>query len=130
MTYGVQMFDSTGALRLDVNETFTRIVHVEKKAWNFTGTFSVPEFDDTVGLFFVSFYVVKFRIDIDVQMPPDTSFSAHDYLHLRINPHAIPDLHWNNDTKTMTVAPHSLPSGFELRGDVDPPYAIVFIHYG
>lgn len=118
MTYGVRMFDSGGDLRLDVDETFTRLVHVERFAAGFAGTFSVPEFDDTKGLFYYTFFVKRLIDSIGLPTP-----------YYSVNPHALPPLSWNNTTKVMTVSVHTLPPGWEGVLTNDPDYAIVFLHY-
>jgi hypothetical protein len=68
-----------GNLILDADETFTRIVHSQRVVWNYTGTISVPDFDDTRGMFYPSYYAKKFRFDINVQQADAESWNS-DYM--------------------------------------------------
>lgn len=118
MSYGVRMYDSTGAIKLASDETFSRLVHIERLPPLFNGTFSVPAFDDNRGLFYPMF-----------SFEPYTKPFLGTFF--QTNSHAIPVLNWNNSTKVMTVAPASLPPGWNAAGDTgNPGFAIVFLHFG
>lgn len=127
MSYGVKIFGPGGVLRLDEDETFTRVVATVKQNYDFTGTFSVPDFDDTKGLFHVSYFINKFDIYVDAALPDNTSplDAFSDYLVFEMT--SLPSLSWNNTTKLMTVAPVTWPPGWTRTNKSD--YVVTFIHY-
>lgn len=126
MAYGVKIFGPGGTLRLDDDEAFTRVVATVKKNYDFSGTFSVPDFDDTKGLFHVSYLINKFDISSNTAIPDNTSpLGAFDNFAFDIT--SLPTLSWNNTTKVMTVSPVVWPTGWTIWNKSD--YVITFIHY-
>ena len=127
MSYGVKIFGPGGVLRLDEDETFTRVVATVKQNYDFTGTFSVPDFDDTKGLFHVSYFINKFDVAVDAALPDSTTplDPLTDYLVFEMT--SLPSLSWNNTTKLMTVSPVVWPSGWTQLNKSD--YVVTFIHY-
>jgi hypothetical protein len=128
MSHGIQFFTSSGQLVIEADETFTRVIYSEKKLSNFNGTISVPNFNDTKGMFYVSYYALKVNNVTRVALADNTLFTSSEFVNIGINPHALPNLIWNNTTKLLTVTPHSLPTSFETWGAKNPPYEITFIH--
>jgi hypothetical protein len=129
MTHGLQFFNASGQLILEDDETFARVVHSQRFASNFTGTIIVPEFDDTKGIFYISYYAMKFRSDVDTQMADNTAWNVYDYLNIRLTSFTLPSLYWSNGPRTMDISPHSIPSGWHIRGNLNPDYELTFIHY-
>jgi hypothetical protein len=134
MSYGVQMFDAGGNTRLDTDETFTRLIHIEKLPSTFNSTFDVPEFDDTRGLFYVVYFMHKLRSGAGGIF----TRQADSYTPMRVNldrlgwnSNSLPGLFWDNTLKRMTVTAASLPAGFSTGTDIAiADYAIIFLHYG
>lgn len=125
MPYGVKIFGPGGVLRLDEDETFTRVVATVKRNFNFSGTVSVPDFDDTKGMFHVSYFINKFN---------DTSGKLADNKapmvlldKLTFEATSLPTLNWNNTTKLLAISPVVWPSGWTAINASD--YLITFIHY-
>lgn len=126
--YGFRTFKSTGDSSLEPYETFARLLHIEYKSFNFSGTFSLPSFDDTKGIFVVDYDMCKVSIASDTKLADNTAFN--DYIGVTSHGYGLPGLLWNNTTKIMTVTPASLPSGFIDRyATYYPNYRIVFLHY-
>lgn len=131
MSYGIEFRNANGNLALESDETFARIVHSEKVLGDFSGTISVPEYDDTRGLFYVSYCVMKYDWNSNVRRADNTSWSDHDRLVPGLHPAALPSLSWDNGTKVMTIAPSSLPSAWPRFGSGNrPDYFLNFLHYG
>lgn len=130
MPYGVRFFRNTGAASLEDDETFNRLVHSEKISEGFDGTISIPDFDSDKGLFTISYYLSKFRIDSDTRVSDSTSWSSQDYLHPHEHPVSLPSLNWDNSTKVMTISPQSLPSDWTRTGsDNNADYLLMFFHH-
>lgn len=106
MTHDFELRDPSGNLLLRPSEALSRIVHVEELPANFTGTISVPSFDDQRGLFYVT-----------LLMTGPVLFVVGE---------TFPTLSWNNTTKVMTISPHTLPSGFPQLNV--SPFILVFLH--
>lgn len=127
MAYGVKIFGPGGTLRLDDDETFTRVVATVKQNYDFTGTFSVPDFDDTKGLFHVSYFINKFDVYVNAALP-DTTTPLNEFRDVLVfEMTSLPSLSWNNTTKRMTVSPVVWPSGWTQLNKSD--YVVTFIHY-
>lgn len=107
--YGAKFTNASGLYSLEPDETYTRVVHEELVPLGFSGTFSVPDFDDTKGMFYVTF---------------DSGGSGG----FAFNPFALPNLQWDNTAKTMTVTPATLPPGF-MNTSIEQGKRIVFLHY-
>lgn len=120
--YGLEFYRADGSTALSVRETLPRLVHVERVNGNFSGTFSVPDFDavESGGLFTGSgfFYVQKVPF-----IAGSSSFEVPIARTL-----ILPTLDWNNTTKVMSVSPASIQSGWPP-GSVRSPYEIVFMHF-
>lgn len=127
MAYGLQLFNADGASVLNSNtDTFTRVIHSQRFAWNFTGTASVPDFDDTRGMFYVSYF--GFKVQSGVKVADSTSMTS-GYVHISVgSPVFLPALNWNNATKLLSCSPHTVPSGFTVLLPSD--YNVTFLHYG
>jgi hypothetical protein len=127
VTYGLQLFGPDGSLRLDSDETFTRLVAVHSFAWDFTGTVSVPDFDDQKGLFFVNSVLAKVDYVSKVTLPDShTPLRAYQDSLSAVDG-SFPTVHWNNTTKVLTLSPVVWPPGWSTYDPSD--YSIVFIHY-
>lgn len=127
MTYGVQMFNSAGVLRLDIDETFTRVVDTVKLSATSTGTVSVPDFDSARGMLFVNYFVNKFDLYTDTALA-DSYSPMRDFRDTLVyEPTSLPSLSWNNTTKLLSYSPVVWPSGWTRFNASD--YMITFIHY-
>jgi hypothetical protein len=113
MSYGFEFRDADGNIRLSVTEAMPRVIHEERVAHDFSGTFSVPAFDSDQGMFYITpaAYIWYDSTGRDTVV---------------VNPFRGPSLSWDNSTKVMTVTPVSLPAGFPL-GTSPADYWIVFL---
>lgn len=119
--YGFEIRRANGSLALSTRETLLRLVHIERVNGDFTGTFSVPEFDATEsngvftgpGFFYVQKVVAQSTVDIG-------GLSTHTLL--------LPTLNWDNTSKVMSVTPANLPSNWPV-GTFRSPYEIVFMNF-
>lgn len=125
MAYGIKIFGPGGTLRLDDDETFTRVVATVKQNASFSGTFSVPDFDDTKGMFHVSYFINKYDGSTSSAVSDSTPLSASVFPICEGT--SLPTLNWNNTTKVMTCSPVVWPSGWTTRNPSD--YVVTFIHY-
>lgn len=121
MAYGIQFRRADGSVVLEQDETFAGIIHVQRLAQDFTGTFSVPKFDAdydaATGLF-----TGKGMFTTTFECLTTTNNGS---LFARAESAIRPELSWNNQTKVMQVTAPAPPSGW-----TDPsPYRIIFIHY-
>lgn len=128
MSYGVLIRSAAGAIQVDEDETLSRLVTSIVVEGDFNGTINVPEFDDTKGLFTVTFDLMKWRTSDNSQWPDDASFNI-DYLHVRSNEFMFPSLLWNNSLKQLSVTQGELPNGFIPNGTPRPRYRVTFYHY-
>ena len=117
MAYGIEFRRADGSVVLEADETFAGVIHTETVAQDFSGTFSVPAFDDAKGMFYVQFEVVNELLGFG-----GVALDFHT-----IGAALIPTLSWNNTTKEMTVTPASIPSNWERR--TRPNFQVIFIHY-
>lgn len=102
---------------MTLDEAMPRFIHGRRLAYDFDGSFSVPDFDSNRGMFFwapcvmkvgwydpnlVDFMIYPFRLGDGVPDadPEFTGFGFHDS--------AMPTLAWNNATKVMTVTPSAV----------------------
>ena len=121
MTYGFQIRDGAGNVVLDNNDTTVRIIHREFCTWDYTGSFTVSDFDSDFGAWYI-------RPRISVCAAPSGGFSpsiistgtnyTYDFAgtqtstggfhdagyYLTFMQSNKPTLSWNNSTKTMTVS--------------------------
>jgi len=125
MSYGLELRRADGTLALSSRETLFRLVHAEKCADNFTGTFSVPTFD-TGGTFQDDTAKGFFYVQYEISPMPD-SFNLH---RPAIGSITLPSLNWDNATKVMTVAPANIPAGWPSSFGARPSYEIIFMHFG
>lgn len=100
MAFGYQFLSASGVSKLEPDETFCRVVAIFEIPDGASGTVNIPEFDDTLGIFTVSF------ADIGNLSP------------------IIPSLSWNNDTHILTYSPLAMPWG-QTTGRC----WVTFIHY-
>lgn len=121
--YGFEIYRPSGALSLSTRETLLRLVHIERCAADFDGTFSVPEFDAietaTPGIFSgQGFFYVQYRIGR--RDDPDRAGDA-----ATLGSILNPGLDWDNSTKQMTVTPIPIYRSGVRRTD----YEIIFMHF-
>lgn len=112
MSYGIELRRADGSLALSSVETFARLVHVETLAHAFSGTFSVPAFDDQLGMFYAQFEVTDLTADGETSPGVNVILGS---------------LSWNNATKVMTVAPPVIPAAYFHQAASN--YEINFIHF-
>jgi hypothetical protein len=114
MAYGYQIYDAAGETVYDATRTATRLVASFDKAGNFSGTVSVPEFDDTLGLF---------AVQLHAEGVHDPYTNNGDLSAWWVNATMYPTLVWNNTTNVMTITPFS-PYTQYASG-----YTVVFVHF-
>ena len=101
----VSVMEDAHAAVLSLASSSARIVATVKRNASFSGTFSVPDFDDTKGLFHVSYFVNKFDVAVDAALPDSHTPLDPFTDHLVFEMTSLPSLNWNNTTKVMTVSP-------------------------
>lgn len=117
----MQVVDGAGQVRLDTYQTtLLRVVHIEDLPGDFSGSFDVPEFDDTRG-----FFVPLWRPIMDGAWP--NGFSRLTPYRQGANSGASPKFHWSAPTLTVTFS--YLPSGFSTPVIFAPSYSVRFYHY-
>lgn len=149
MAYGFEIRNTSGAVVLDSSDTTFRIVYKRFCTWNYSSSFSVPDFDSNFGGYYI-------QPHISACAAPSGGFSPsiittgtnytynfagtqtstggfHDagyYLtYLQSNK---PTLSWNNSTKTMSVTSAAgrpcnyVNIGFGSFWDNGGDYSIVF----
>jgi hypothetical protein len=124
--YGFEVYRPDGSLQLSTRETVLRLVHIERIAGSFSGTFSVPDFDaDEAGGVFTGqgFFYVQYGIQNNGNNAILNGPGDLPILGVTI----LPSLNWNNATKTMTVTPAAIPSGWWSA--TRPDYDIIFCHF-
>lgn len=124
--YGIEIFRADGRLALSTRETLFRLVHREKCAGDFAGTFAVPGFDgdETAGTFDAKgFFYVQYEIS-----PRGYGFGGSgDTTQPTTGSILLPSLAWDNTTKIMSVTPANVPSGWPFQ--TRPDYEVVFMHF-
>jgi len=128
----MELRNADGSLVLESDETFTRVVHTAPVLGDFSGVISVPAFDDTKGLFYVSYRLMKFNVDGGVRLADSADWSTTSGSRTRsaVHPAAMPTLAWANGPKEMTITPSALPGAWPRYGSGDrPDYTIIFLHY-
>ena len=124
--FGLEIYRADGSLALSTRETVLRLVHIERIAGTFAGTFSVPEFDaDVVGGLFTGqgFFYVQYDVRNRSNNPIINGPGDQPILGTML----LPSLSWNNSTKLMTVAPAVIPAGWPF--GARPNYDVVFCHF-
>ena len=127
--YGLQIQDSGGAAKLTDASTFVRQVSVTHKDGGFTGTVSIPDFDDTKGVIFFNSHWEKMTTGGVQQLKTEPWAS-----NILIHGHGmeLPAINWDNTTKVMTISTggnYPLPAGFEHFFDMSCGVAITAVHY-
>lgn len=102
MAFEYKFRNSAGNLALEPDETFCRVIKTLDLGGNASGTVSIPEFDDTLGIF-----TIHFRYTASGQ---------------KFGP-ILPTLHWDNTTKILSYS-----KTVTVVGDSDD-YTLTFIHY-
>lgn len=126
MSYGVLIRSAAGAIQVDEDETLSRRVASVIVEHDFNGVISVPKFDDTKGIFTVTYDVRKCYVGATpFNRTDDTTMNF--YRTIEFGPYHFPTLTWANATKLLTVVPADLPSGFAH--DYETKYRINFFHY-
>lgn len=106
---------ASGEIALDQDETLVRVVWQEKFDYLADTTRSIPEFDDTRGVFLLSYYQRKKQDGVGdyatLDRPDDWGW--YQYLTmLETNPYIVPSLAWNNTTKILTIKPTNVSLNF------------------
>lgn len=113
MAFGIELRRADGSVALRNTETFARLVHVETLAHDFNGTFSVPQFDEDRGMFYVQFEVTE-------HTRAGSSLAV-------AGPVILPSLAWDESLKEMSVTPATIPAGWFPKADAN--YQIHFLHF-
>lgn len=101
MAVGFRTFNSSGSLINEINDYIPYIVWDTQRQYSNNGTVSVPKFDDTKHMFFIS--LIPNRVDRSVvSLRENYMFSTS----------RTPKIDWNNTTKVMTFSHNSYPSGW------------------
>lgn len=109
MSYGIEFKDAAGNIVYGETQTGTREIQIEACAGNFSGTRSVPGFDDTKG-----------ALNVVVEAYPNPA-NGRPYVNLSSHP----TLNWNNTTKVLTVTAVAAPW---WAGLLIPDYRVGFFH--
>ncbi|WP_417257345.1 hypothetical protein [Celeribacter sp.] len=117
---GIRITKRDGQVRLREDEIFPQLIWSQKFAYNFAGTVSIPEFDDTKMMFYVVPCVFlasgsnRYDDDSDPTDPTDPIYSYNINLSTIANTTGLPSITWDNSTKVMTIAIQSMPAGWPL----------------
>lgn len=125
-TTGLDIRDSTGVSMLGPYGTFTRHVATIYKDNNFSGTISVPNFDDTKGTFVINWSLEKHGLN-SAQVAKTVGWETTPAKAVMADSTDLPTLNWNNTTKLLTVTPN--PSAWANTTEITSGYHIVFLHY-
>lgn len=109
MSMGYWVKNASDILEFSETQTGTRKIHTEAIAKDFSGTVSVPGFDDTKG-----------ALNVVVEAYPNPS-NGRPYVNLSSHP----TLNWNNTTKELTVTAVASPW---WTGLLIPDYRVGFFH--
>lgn len=138
MAYGFLFRDADGNETLRMVDGMPLLVHSERKAWDFDGTISVPDFDVNFGFFYVSFCMYKgvygygnngwtpgnsypglvYRRQPEGQDLSEVGFEDTGIYFNRaekifaISNHTVPSILWDNATRIATITPPVLPAGW------------------
>ncbi|MCA0203003.1 MAG: hypothetical protein LCH92_01565 [Proteobacteria bacterium] len=157
MAYGFLFRDADGNETLRMVDGMPLLVHSERKAWDFNGTISVPNFDVNFGFFYVSFCMYKgiygyggsgwspsgtYPGQTYLRQPEDRDLTEIGYLGpaginypraekiLAIANHMVPTIAWDNATRIATITPAVTPAGwpnFNSGAGAMPDYYINFL---
>ena len=122
MSYGLQVFNSDGSLAIGTLSEPPRLIYHEEFDYNFSGTRSVPDFDDTKGFISVSFG--HHKTTSGGQTSPSTPIGGTTQV--QIDATSLPTVNWNNTTKVLTLAPATFTDTF-VGGQSE--YSIFMVHY-
>ena len=126
MSHGMRIVDGAGVVLLDTEQTtLLRFVHEEALPGNFSGTFDVPDFDDTRGFFVPLWRPVKAVHPSGPVLADGADWAGN--VHSRLVPYRQGTLSWNHPTMTISFSP--LPNGFVQVDGMMPSYRIRFYHY-
>jgi len=123
VSFGFDIKNDAGDLVFSETQTGTRLIHSETFAHDFSGAISVPKFDDAKGMFNVVFhlYMQHFGARID---PDDTSADPATGIRPHFSSH--PTLHWDNNSKILTVTPET---NIVFPGVLIPDFTVTFFHF-
>jgi len=137
MSYGFEIRNSSNEVVLDSSDTTFRIIHVEECEWNYTGTFTVSNFDSNDGDYYVKpvFGFMKNGGSIRSRATSE-NYDMANYVNDRswrafytTAIHTKPTLSWNNTTKIMSVTSPSLAPGAVQNSGQFTQYYNVGGHY-
>jgi len=104
MAYGLEVTNADGTLAFSSQDTAASIVAIIEKPYAFSGTVSIPKFDDTRGSLIVTY---------DTVPGPEAGVMN------------LPTVNWDNITKILTLS----PAGFIPPGSPLSDYKIILFHY-
>lgn len=125
MSMGFQTKTAADLLEFSETQTGTRLIHTEDLAYNFNGTVSVSDFDDTKGFINLVVHAVWYDFNANPRVrldPATTPIPART--RLIFNPIDMPNLHWDNSAKILTASPNSSP----IYPTLVPDYTVGFFH--
>jgi hypothetical protein len=126
MAYGFETYDSAGNLGINSDISTIRIVREQFLGWNYSGSFSVPNFNSSVGEFYIKPHLVAGAAyqNNATSLSLTTTGTNYNYnfkgtqvstggLHeagwwLSFQNNNKPTLSWNNSSKLMTVTAPSI----------------------
>jgi len=133
MSYGFEIRNSSDEVVLDSSDTTFRIIHVEECEWDYTGTFTVSNFDSNSGDYYVRpIFTLKQWSTAARSRATSEDFDFSTYLGDPIYRaiyssavHTKPTLSWNNTTKVMSVtAPTLAPVAVQNSGQFTQYYNV------
>jgi hypothetical protein len=99
MSMGFEILNADGSVALDQDSSPPRLIFWELFPYDFSGTRSVPDFDDTKGFLAVSFGLHKHSGFPSFNNVADSTVGARVDLDMTV----LPTVDWNNTTKILTV---------------------------
>lgn len=127
MSYGLELRDAAGNLEVFGLRKLTRLIRTLHLAYDFSGTVSVPGFDDRIGA--ITFYP-KFTLyfqnpnyPFPVSRKPYGTPMGDQTYRITTSTGMLPTFAWNNSSKVLTVTPA------QYGGADRPDYVLNMVHY-
>lgn len=130
MAIGFEIRDNTGKVMVSTDDSLPRVFRTQRFAYDYSGSFSVPEFDDNYGMFYVTPCVFMMGLigGVVTRWPDTESLSGTGEKNFMVHVAGIPTITWNNTTKIMSITPASMPTGWPRFTNHRPDYYISFIN--
>jgi len=130
MAVVVDFLDSSSTVTCSINESLPRFIFSRKDVYNFSGTYSVSAFDDTIGILYPMLYMQKvgFVAGNLTRLADNNTLSRSNAMFISFVP-SLPTYAFNNTTKVATLSPASIPTGWPTVSDrCISDYKITYVH--